>query len=135
MVGRGRAGAWAVVAVLLGLTVLGGYVSRRAIEGPPCPVGRALVVLDPGHGGEDPGAINDAYGLVERDLNLEISRRATALLNADGLSVALTRADDATLLTQSERGLLANACRALLYVSVHLNSFGEPDPNYAKTFW
>ena len=135
MGGRSRTGVWATIAALVLLTALGGYLQRSTADGPPCPSRRAVVVLDPGHGGDDPGATNDAYGLVERDLTLEIARRAAARLEADGLRVALTREDNATLLNQSDRGLIANACRALLYVSVHLNSFGEPEPNYVKTFW
>jgi N-acetylmuramoyl-L-alanine amidase len=132
---RRRTVAWAALALLLGLTALGGYLAGRPSDGPSCPTGHATVVLDPGHGGEDPGAVNAAYGLVESDLTLRIAERVRDLLEADGLRVALTRADDATGPGQSERGRIATACRGWVYVSIHLNSFGEPGPNYAKTFW
>src|ERR687894_357975 len=58
-----------------------------------------------------------------------------ALLRAGGYTVALTRDDAATGLGNSERGRIANACGALAFVSVHLNSFPEPEPNYVRTFW
>ena len=92
-------------------------------------------MLDPGHGGDDPGAINDAAGLVERELVLDIARRTEARLEEAGYSVALTRDDSATGYANTPRGVIANACHAFVYVSIHLNSFGEPEPNYAKTFW
>lgn len=129
-----RAGLVVLVGLLVA-TALGGYSARRWGEGPRCPDRSAAVVLDPGHGGADSGAVSDAYGLIERDLTLAIARRTAALLRADGVRVALTRNDAATALGNSERGLIANACRAAVYVSIHLNSFGEPAPNYVKTFW
>jgi hypothetical protein len=92
-------------------------------------------MLDPGHGGDDPGAINEPAGLVERELVLDIARRTQALLEEAGYSVALTRDDSATGYANTPRGVIANACHAFVYVSIHLNSFGEPEPNYAKTFW
>ncbi|MBA2753402.1 MAG: N-acetylmuramoyl-L-alanine amidase [Chloroflexia bacterium] len=97
-----------------------------------CPVRSASVVLDPGHGGEDSGAVNGT--LRESDLNLDIANRTAALVRAAGHEVALTRDDD-TFLTNSERGYIANACRATVFVSIHLNSFPEPEPNYVMTFW
>ncbi|MEJ7763722.1 MAG: N-acetylmuramoyl-L-alanine amidase [Thermomicrobiales bacterium] len=97
-----------------------------------CPVRSATVVLDPGHGGEDSGAVNG--NLRESDLTLDIAERTAALLMDAGQSVALTREDD-TFLTNSERGYIANACRATVFVSIHLNSFPEPEPNYVMTFW
>ena len=132
---RSRAVPLVVLAALIVVSAVAGLVFSGGEEMPECPVGAAAVVLDPGHGGEDPGAVNEALGLVERELVLAISRRAAHLLRAEGYSVALTREDDATGLGNSERGLIANACSAFAYVSVHLNSFGEPDPNYVRTFW
>ena len=124
-----------IILALLVLTVGGGLLNWRATGIPRCPVRAATVVLDPGHGGNDPGAVNEAAGLVERDLTLDIAERAAALLRADGYGVALTRRDNETALGNSERGRIANACGALAFVSIHLNSFSEPEPNYAKTFW
>jgi N-acetylmuramoyl-L-alanine amidase len=123
------------VVALLGLWIVGGAFSLLPVSGLRCPEPAARVVLDPGHGGDDPGAINDAAGLIERELALDIARRAESLLGERGYSVALTRRDAATGYANTPRGAIANACHAFAYVSVHLNSFGEPEPNYAKTFW
>ncbi len=133
---RFRGQEWAVLAVLLGLTLLGGLAGERRSPGVVCPVaGPVTVVLDPGHGGIDPGALNEAYGLVERDLTLAVAERTAAILRAQGHTVALTRADNETALSNSERGELANACNAQRFVSIHFNSFEQPEVNYTKTFW
>ncbi len=126
--------ALAAVAVLLalGLAVVLLLLDHDRV---PCPTGSAAVVLDPGHGGEDPGAVNEAAGLVEKDLTLEIARRTATLLRAEGHSVALTRDDDRTIAANSPRGQVANACGASVYVSVHLNAVANPDPNYVLTLW
>ena len=120
---------------LAGIVVLGGVISLLPVSGLHCPEAGAWVVLDPGHGGDEPGAINDAAGLVERELVLDISRRTASLLESAGYSTALTRDDSETGYANSPRGAMANLCHAFVYVSIHLNSFGEPEPNYAKTFW
>src|SRR5215207_9634699 len=117
------------------LVVLGGLLSLLPRTGLHCPEPGARVMLDPGHGGDDPGAINDAAGLVERELVLDIARRTATRLEEAGYSAALTRNDSATGYANTPRGVIANACHAVVYVSIHLNSFGEPEPNYAKTFW
>src|SRR5215213_3937766 len=70
-----------------------------------CPTGSAEIVLDPGHGGSDPGAIQATYGLQEKVLTLEVAERTAAILQDDyGYRVALTRAKNETELGNSERG-------------------------------
>jgi N-acetylmuramoyl-L-alanine amidase len=130
-VGIALAGAVAIITIV----VLGGLLSLLPRTGLDCPQPGARVMLDPGHGGDDPGATNDAAGLVERELVLDIARRTKARLEEAGYSAALTRNDNATDYANTPRGVIANACHAAVYVSIHLNSFGEPEPNYAKTFW
>lgn len=126
------------LALLVALAVGGvAMVAANTTDAPggediACPVRSATVVLDPGHGGEDSGAVNGA--LRESDLTLDIANRTAALLRDAGHTVALTRDDD-IFLTNSERGWVANACRATVFVSIHLNSFPEPEPNYVMTFW
>ena len=100
-----------------------------------CPTGSAQVVLDPGHGGTDPGASNATYGLVEKELTLVVAQRAAAILAGQGHTVALTRADNTTGLGNSERGEIANACGAAVFVSIHFNSSSTTTVNYTKTFW
>ena len=131
-----------VLAILLGLSVIGEGVVGAAK--PPQPsastclrldgtTGPARIVLDPGHGGTDPGAV---YGsLVEKDLTLRVALRAGEILTSSGYSVALTRYDSATTLGNSERGEIANACGAEVFVSVHFNASTNASVNYTQTFW
>lgn len=101
-----------------------------------CPIPSAQVVLDPGHGGPDPGAVNDEYGLREADLNLEIAVRVAEILHTVGsYTVALTRQDNHTELGNSERGEIANACSAVIFVEIHLNASEDHGVDYAQTFW
>src|SRR5215212_6324999 len=127
--------ALAGVVAIVGIVGLGALISLLPRTGLDCPQPGARVMLDPGHGGDDPGAINEAAGLVEREVVLDIARRTEALLEEAGYSAALTRTDSATGYANTPRGVIANACHAFVYVSIHLNSFDEPEPNYAKTYW
>ena len=137
MMRDGRSARFGLFGGLLvaGIVSVGGLISLLPASGLRCPRPAAWVVLDPGHGGDDPGAVNEAMALVERELVLDIAHRTRNRLEAAGYSVALTRADAATGYLNTPRGVIANDCHALAYVSIHLNSFGEPEPNYAKTFW
>ena len=101
-----------------------------------CPLARAQAVIDPGHGGEDPGAQQETYALDEAALNLEIAERVAALLAEEhGISVALTRTDNATTLGNSERGDIANACGADVFVMIHLNAAWSEEEDYTVTLW
>ncbi len=101
-------------------------VSRRAPRGASREVARGpvairRVVLDPGHGGHDPGAIG-AMGLQEKDVTLDIAHRAAPLIARElGISTLLTRDSD-VYVPLAERTARANAFRADLFVSIHCNS-------------
>lgn len=88
---------------------------------------RPLVVLDPGHGGKEPGAANDEYGLVESRVVLELAHLTANRLRAimPRSRVMLTRSSDVTL-SLEERCALANAMEADAFVSIHLNASSEP---------
>ena len=81
------------------------------------------IMLDPGHGGHDPGAV--ANGLREKDLTLDIAQRIRRILEAEytGVEVRLTRETD-TYLDLSERAKLANAWGADFFLSIHINAGG-----------
>ncbi|MFO0672057.1 MAG: N-acetylmuramoyl-L-alanine amidase [Polyangiaceae bacterium] len=85
--------------------------ARRAIS---------RVLLDPGHGGADPGAIGPS-GLREADVTVDIARRTAKALAADGITVVVTRDGDKTV-SLEERAALANSAGADLFVSVHCNA-------------
>jgi N-acetylmuramoyl-L-alanine amidase len=79
------------------------------------------VMLDPGHGGHDPGAI--AFGVQEKDLALEIAKRLRALIQQrhPDVRVGMTREDD-RFIPLARRPKLAKAFGADLFVSIHLNA-------------
>lgn len=79
-----------------------------------------VAVVDPGHGGEQEGALSSA-GVKEKDLALEIARRIAARLRKMGAKVILTRTGDISV-PLANRAAVANAMRADLFVSIHLNS-------------
>ena len=91
---------------------------------------RPLVVLDPGHGGREPGAANDSHGLVESQVALDLAELTASRLRAimPRTRVMLdTRSTDVGL-SLEERCALANAMEADAFVSIHLNASSEPVP-------
>jgi N-acetylmuramoyl-L-alanine amidase len=124
-----------VIALVLATAAIAVVVLWLRGPSAQCPVPRADVVLDPGHGGEEPGAANPAFGIVERDLNLDTANRTAALLRDRGLIVALTREDNVTGMSTWQRGRIANACNARVFVSVHHNSVSDPVPNHVLTLY
>ena len=91
------------------------------------------VVIDPGHGGEDIGALG-AGGLAEKELVLDVSRRLARRLRASGLNVLLTRNED-VFVPLEMRTSLANDARSDLFLSVHANSALDEDPSGVETFF
>jgi len=79
-----------------------------------------LIVLDPGHGGADPGAVGN--GLVEKNITLELARRVQGKL-AHLADVMLTRNSD-VFISLSDRADRANKQKADLFVSLHVNAGG-----------
>jgi len=77
------------------------------------------IVVDPGHGGKDSGAIGN--GLKEKDVTLKIAKYLSAELKSMGFHVIMTRTDD-TFLSLKERTEIADNARADLFVSIHCNS-------------
>ena len=97
--------------------------------------GRYKVVLDPGHGGPDPGAIG-IKGLRETDVVLDISLKVAQLLRSKGVRVSLTRKIDVDL-DLPPRVTLANKVGANAFVSIHANATrtSRRDVNGIETFY
>lgn len=103
------------------------------IYGPDDPA-RPLVVIDPGHGGHDPGAVNRDRGLREKDVTLALALALRDALVARGqVRVALTREDDSFLMLQ-ERYELARRMGAGLFLSVHADAADSPDAHGATVY-
>ncbi|MCL2548323.1 MAG: N-acetylmuramoyl-L-alanine amidase [Symbiobacteriaceae bacterium] len=81
------------------------------------------VVIDPGHGGTDPGAIG-ASGTLEKDVNLSLSLLLRESLRKCGIEVFLTRENDTTL-SISERVVMIRTCKPDLMLSIHHNAGGD----------
>ncbi len=99
------------------------------------PNSRMVVVVDPGHGGRDPGAVGIG-GLREKDIVLEISQQVAAILQQNGVQVVLTRDYDVEI-DLEPRVALAEQVRATLFVSIHANaiSMSRPDVNGLETYY
>ncbi len=95
------------------------------------------VIIDAGHGGEDPGATG-VTGVLEKDLNMQIAAKLAKCLKESGYTVILTRNEDKLLYTEAEniKGLrkiydlknrcnIANEYPEALFISIHMNSYSE----------
>ncbi len=121
-------------------------LSRIAIP----PGDGTLIVVDPGHGGDEVGAA--ANGIVEKDSNLEMARRVQRLLTESGYRVVMTRMDSGRAATgvdgpgqpqgfsAQRRDLqaridIANAAGAALFVSLHSNGLNDPTADGIETYY
>lgn len=102
---------------------------------PLVPRGRFKVVIDPGHGGPDPGAVGIA-GLRETDVVLDVSLQLARLLQSRGVEVLLTRTTEVDV-DLPPRVALANSSGADVFLSVHANALSmmRPDVNGIESFY
>lgn len=91
-----------------------------------------LVILDPGHGGQDSGAT--AGGLLEKDLTLDLAQRVGRLLGARGLSTLLTRTTD-SYVSLGDRAQLINRANDAVLVSIHFNDGPRPEASGIETYF
>ena len=96
-------------------------------------IGVSRIVIDPGHGGHDPGA--QVKGLNEAELTLDVALRLEALLqNELGLQVVLTRRDN-VYVSLEERTAIANREEADLFLSIHANASHNPSARGVETYF
>jgi N-acetylmuramoyl-L-alanine amidase len=103
--------------------------------GEPAPV-RPLVVIDPGHGGVDPGAIGPS-GLKEKDIVLQVGKRLAQVLSDRGYEIRMTRTTD-TLIGLYDRAPMANEWRGSrpgLFLSIHANNVSDRRVAGFETFF
>jgi N-acetylmuramoyl-L-alanine amidase len=107
-----------------------------------------FVVLDPGHGGEDPGVVSNYSSLAEKDLNLRIAQLLKDLLEQDGYTVLMTRTEDVLNypagtkeIYQKRKHDLTNRRKLIdesgadIVVSIHMNGFSDTKYYGAQTFY
>ena len=92
----------------------------------------AVVVLDPGHGGQDSGAM--CGGVLEKDLTLDVARRVDRLLNSEGIATLMTRVGD-TYVSLADRAAFANRVRKCIFVSIHFNEDNKPVASGVETYY
>jgi N-acetylmuramoyl-L-alanine amidase len=104
-------------------------------EKKPCPKG-PVIVIDPGHGGKDPGAVSHDGLLKEKEVTLRIATTVRKLLEARirNSTVALTRDSDIFLAVQ-ERTAFANSLNADLFVSIHCNAAEDASSRGIETYY
>ena len=90
------------------------------------------VVIDPGHGGTDYGAIRE--GINEKDITLDVSQKIVSILKSKGYKYALTRKDD-TYLGLQERCDFTEEENPEIFVSIHVNSAVATEPNGIETHY
>ncbi|HHU73239.1 MAG TPA: N-acetylmuramoyl-L-alanine amidase CwlD [Clostridiales bacterium] len=103
-----------------------------------------IIVIDPGHGGRDPGKVG-VNGALEKDVNLSIALKLKDLLEQNDITVVMTRTEDVGLYSESDsnkknadlrkRVEIIHSCKANLAVSIHQNSFQEEYVKGAQVFY
>jgi len=97
------------------------------------PLSVRRIVIDPGHGGNQPGAISST-GLAEKDVTLDIALRLRRLMKQSSFEVLLTRETDQTV-TLADRVAFANSRKADLFVSIHINSLQPRSIRPLETYY
>ena len=107
------------------------------------PTEKPLIIIDAGHGGRDPGKIG-ATETLEKDINLKIALYAKEMLEAQEISVIMTRSEDKDLAITSsnfkssdmkERVAIIRNSNAKLVISIHQNSYTDPRVHGAQCFY
>ncbi len=111
------------------------------------PVTNKVIVLDPGHGGPDPGAIGKS-GIFEKDINLDIVLKLQGFLEQSGCITQLTRAIDESIHDKDKNSIrrkknsdlknrknIIDTSQANAYISIHLNSFPEEQYKGVQSFY
>ena len=93
---------------------------------------KGKVVIDPGHGGSDYGAIRD--GINEKDITLDVSERVASILKTKGYKVAMTRKDDCYVSLQDRVEFSENEAPEI-FVSIHVNSAVATEPKGIETHY
>ncbi|MBM4760896.1 cell wall-binding repeat-containing protein [Bacillus sp. B15-48] len=117
-----------------GITILGGMgsVSNNIANQLKVLADGIVIMIDPGHGGSDPGA--SGHGLIEKELVLDISKRLALRLENSNYRVLMTRTGD-TYPSLDDRIKMANESGANVFVSIHVNAFTSPSAHGTETYW
>jgi N-acetylmuramoyl-L-alanine amidase len=92
----------------------------------------AVVVLDPGHGGQDSGAM--CGSVMEKDLTLDVARRVDRLLDSEGIATLMTRLGD-SYASLVDRAAFGNRVKDSIFISIHFNEDNKPVANGVETYY
>lgn len=105
---------------------------------------KTLIVIDPGHGGRDPGKVG-VNGALEKDINLSISMKLRTILEDNGFEVIMTREEDIGLYEENDsnkkrtdlnnRIHIINESNPVIAISIHQNSFTQENVKGAQVFY
>ncbi|MGG0720096.1 N-acetylmuramoyl-L-alanine amidase [Robertmurraya massiliosenegalensis] len=115
-------------------TILGGpiSISNGIMNQLSQPITGQLIMLDPGHGDTDPGAVGN--GLQEKDIVLDIAKRVNSKLSGSLAKVAMTRQTD-VFIPLADRVKQAESQGANIFVSFHVNSFTNDSAKGTETYY
>lgn len=126
---------------LIIVIIFSAYITynEKAVTTFSLPIAKRVIVIDPGHGGFDPGKVGIS-GENEKDINLKISEKLQEYLEQSGSYVLVTRAEDkAAASTKNEdmkqRRILSNTSEADIMISIHQNSFPQMGVKGAQAFY
>jgi N-acetylmuramoyl-L-alanine amidase len=132
---------------VLALLISIGFISKSTTAAFSLPIRSVVVVIDPGHGGRDPGAIGES-GITEEEVNLKIALKLRRLIEQGGGTAIMIREDHSGLYTEGGNGretrksedlknrhAIINSCGADILISIHLNSFSQSQYYGAQTFY
>ena len=136
-----------VVLSIVCLIATFGYIKEDTIDANAEPLVTQTIILDAGHGGFDGGA-SAADGTVEKDINLQISQKISAMLQVNGYKVIMTRVsdtgtedDESVAIAKRKKSDLSNRLKVMqdnpdaIFVSIHLNKFTTSAASGAQVFY
>src|SRR5439155_14666619 len=104
----------------------------KAAQPPAAPGPFTVVVLDPGHGGQDSGAM--CGGMLEKDITLDVAQRVDRLLQSEGLATVMTRVGDAYV-SLADRAALTNRVPKCVLISIHFNEDHKSVSSGIETYY
>ena len=125
------------ILLLMGMILISKRLSELAVSG-EVEEQKDVIVIDPGHGGTDPGKVG-VNGVLEKEINLQIAGKVKQELEKKGYQVIMTRETDDSSESKREdmrkRVELINDVMPVLTVSIHQNSYTDPSVNGAQVFY
>ena len=123
--------------LLMGIVILSRKLSQ-VVTSEIERVDKQIIVIDPGHGGNDPGKVG-VNGALEKDINLQIGNKVKQKLEEQGFSVVMTREDDeiteGKLADMKRRVAFIEEINPIFVVSIHQNSYTDASVRGAQVFY